>query len=404
MSDKTSQTTEEELLDQTFGPLEEGLGDDPETIDKELKEKGKKKNSNMLIYAAGGVVAVSLVGYVLLGGQEQQVPQQPVAPVSSITPPVTASSPVASPTYTEPVQNESFLANQNLAGNPLAGERLNEEMINNPNISNNVFGQQAPVQPAMPVEQNMPDFMSDLQKNQPQQAYVPPAQQDNGTFYQPNSPVFPVNPGSTTNEISGNVMGQDNSPTRTPSYENNLVQTELVQQLQQMFEKQTSEIKGSIDEINTSVVDVTKRVEVLENKLDKTSEEQKEINKSLDERLAKLESGLQTKELAKVEDKKATPAKPVVKKAAPAPKKATPKKATPTKTEVLVDKSKVQARKAPARATGGTKIHSIFAGRVWTRNADGSLSTFVAGERLNGEVIKSVEMDSIIMESGRVIK
>ncbi len=342
MSDKTSQTTEEELLDQTFGPFDEALTseDTPQTIEKEFSDKGKKKSSNMLIYAAGGVAAVAIVGYVLMNGQEQPIQQQSVAPVANVNP-----APVEPEQIQEEVVQESFLTNQNLNGNPLAGERVNEEMILNPN--NNVFGGQvAPIQPATsPVEMNTPDFMQDLQQNQP--VFVPPMQ-DSNVYFQPPAPVapmIPMNQGQMMTETITSVAPVISNP----SYENNLVQTELVQQLQQMFEKQTSEIKGSIEEINTSVVEVTKRVEVLENKLDKTTEEQKEINKSLDERLAKLESGLQTKEVAKAETKSA--AKPAVKaaakKATPAPaRKATTKtrKATPAKSEVLVDKSKVQAK------------------------------------------------------------
>lgn len=389
MSDKTSQTTEEELLDQTFGPFDEALtGEDtPQTIEKELTDKGKKKSSNMLIYAGGGLAAVAVVGYVLMSGQEDYVVQQPVDQVVNVAPIQSAPIQPAQPAQVQQeVVQESFLANQNLNGNPLAGERLNEELVINPNAGNVFGGQVSPPVSAMnPHSMTEPDFMKDLQNNQQ-------------IYFQPSVPVTP-NQEQMVNETITSVAPVVN----TPSYENNLVQKELVQQLQQMFEKQTNDIKGSIEEINTSVVEVTKRVDVLESKLDKATEDQKEINKSLDERLAKLESGLQTKEIAKVEEKPAPKAAP--KKANPAPaKKATPRKAAPVKSEVLVDKSKVQTQKAPVRAKGGTKIHSIFAGRVWTRNADGSLSTFVAGERLNGEVIKSIEVDSIIMESGRVIK
>lgn len=430
MSDKTSQRTQEEMLDQTFGQYDDEMTtqtEDPQTVEQQITGKDKKKNSNILIYAVGGLAAVGVVGYVLLSGQSvpvenQQVAVAPVAPVNTTeTKEVeVAINQIPSPNTsnnTTVLPQGNFLANQNIVGTPLAGERVNEQLDR---------AQIAPVAPAQEeVVEETPSpnpFGQTTEITEGQSQQIP----SGPPLLPPNSPPLPEL------EMNGNVLVLPTIPdsinqtilpsfptqVESPSIANNLVQTELVSQLQKMFEKQTLEIKDSIGEIDKKVVS-------LEQELNKATKEQKDINKSLEERLAKLESGKQTKDVNeesktaadKAEEKKEVkPApkpkpkpKPVAKPAPkPKPKPVAKPKRANKGSDVLVDKSSTRQRTSKnrnAQPRADVKIHSIFSGRVWTRNADGSLSTFTVGERLpNGEVIKQVGSDRIITTSGRVIR
>lgn len=434
MSDKTSQRTQEEMLDQTFGQYDDEMTtqtEDPQTVEQQITGKDKKKNSNILIYAVGGLAAVGVVGYVLLSGQSvpvenQQVAVAPVAPVAPVNTTETTEVEVAinqtpSPNpsnNTTVLPQENFLANQNIVGTPLAGERVNEQLDR---------AQVAPAKEEV-VEQtpasNPFGQTTGITGGQSQQIISGPP------LLPPNSPplpelemngdvlVLPTINDSINDSINQTILPSFPTQVESPSIANNLVQTELVSQLQKMFEKQTLEIKDSIGEIDKKVVS-------LEQELNKATKEQKDINKSLEERLAKLESGQQTKDVneeSKTAEDKAEEKKEVKPEVKPAPKpkpvaKPTPKPkpkpvAKPKRankgSDVLVDKSSTRQRTSQnrnAKPRADVKIHSIFSGRVWTRNADGSLSTFTVGERLpNGEVIKQVGSDRIITTSGRVIR
>lgn len=355
-------------------------GDNPQTVAPEQKEK-KKSSDNKKIYYIGGVLAVGVVGYMfakpfLFPEQAIQQPvsapvvQQPVVPTQQpqVAPPVQQVTPPVSAPVDSAATN--FLTGQ--SGNPLAGNRA---------VQNASEGVQAPVvQPTIPpVQQVVPQTQPPVVN-----VNVPSAPVNGSTITVAQVPVSPVDLNSTTKSVVESQAGSGN----------NIVQKALVEELKGMFEQQTKEIKGSIDAVGD-------RVTVVEKAITK----QEEINKSLDERLAKLEAGKTTKEeVAKVESKP---------KAAPAPAKKTyqapVRKAKPESSDVLVDKSVAKAPVAvPARtsAPNNIQIHSVFAGRVWIKNPDSSLSTYVAGERLpTGEVIQRVDDASgQIITNRRTIK
>lgn len=118
MSDKTSQRTEEEMLDQTFVgydeemtvQTEDGAKDSGGAAAAPVDAAAKKKNQNLMLAGVVGVAALGILGFKFLGGNNsapqpvqepmQQAPQQqaqaPVtAPVAATTEPVQVPVPVA---------------------------------------------------------------------------------------------------------------------------------------------------------------------------------------------------------------------------------------------------------------------------------------------------------------------
>lgn len=398
MTDKRTndRTREEEMMDATFDSFDDDMGTQTqeETVESNAKEeKPKTKGSdNKKLFLLVGGAAVLVVGYMfakpfIFGSDPQPQPAQPVAVNQpQVAPPVNNNVgngqpvPVQTPNPVNPTPNPllpannqidpaaaNFLTGPNSGQNPLAGNRTVENM---PQPTQPVVT--PPVQVQQPVVNPVPVQQPQVTINTPTPVVVENTSPSNVT----------VTPTPSTNVGNGN----------------NVVQAALIDELKGMFEKQTKEIKGSIDAVGD-------RVSVLE----KSAEEQKEVNKSIEERLAKLEAGQTTKE--EVEKAKAAETKKVA--AAPAKKpvyKAPARKPAPQKakeSDVLVDKSETP-RQAPVRATpqNNIQIHSVFAGRVWIKNADSSLSTYVAGEKLpTGEVIQRVD-DSRgeIVTNRRVIK
>lgn len=383
MTDKRTndRTQEEEMMDNTFDSFDDDMATQTqsETVDSNAKEEKPKakSSSNKTLFLLVGGAAVLVVGYMfakpfIFGGDPQ--PAQPVAvnqpqPTQPVvnngngqTPPIQVQQPVTpTPNPLAPANNQidpaaaSFLTGQNSGQNPLAGNRTVENMQQ----------QNPPVQVQQPVVT-------------PPVVVPTPVQQPQVVVNTPNPVVVENTPSNVT--VTPNNVNVGNG--------NNVVQAALIDELKGMFEKQTKEIKGSIDAVGD-------RVSVLE----KSAEEQKDVNKSIEERLAKLEAGQTTKE--EVEKAKAAETKKVASAPAPAKKpvyKAPARKPAPQKakeSDVLVDKSETPKRvQTPVRAApqNNIQIHSVFAGRVWIKNADSSLSTYVAGEKLpTGEVIQRVD-------------
>ena len=90
------------------------------------------------------------------------------------------------------------------------------------------------------------------------------------------------------------------------------------------------------------------------------------------------------------------------------------KSAKPSYTEeVLVDKTNVVSK--PVERTNKAveseittsslpdyKVHSIFSGRVWLKNSDGTLATYQEGERLpSGELIKKINTETFSVETDK---
>lgn len=390
MSNNTSQRTEEEMLDQTFQGYDQEMTVDtesPETVENTKPSTEKKKDSSTKYIVGAGVVAfVVVLGWLVLGGKS--APQQPnntnnnaqnnqtannnVAPTNvapTPTPVVAPTQPVQNntlnnvtqPNNVKPVQadpNNNFLAGQGNAINSLA----------NPNNT--------------PVA--APNDVT------PTPVVTTPI---NG-----NTPVTPINAPVITPDVNPNAVISPNPAVVGATTGNNVVQQALVDQLKMMFEQQTKEIKSSVEQVGNRVSDIEKDLA-----------SQKEATKSIEERLAKLEAGKSTKTTVStntttvaVKPKKVYH-KPVIVR----------REATSETTEIINNRNGREARdvlvdksvdKTPVFSD--IQIHSIYAGRAWTKNKDGSLSTFSAGDRLpSGEIIKRIDDEKgQIVTDKRVIK
>jgi hypothetical protein len=161
-------------------------------------------------------------------------------------------------------------------------------------------------------------------------------------------------------------------------------------------------------------------------KIEKSLDEQKEFNKSIEERLSKLEAGKSTKITTKTSNEltqssentsssgtKSNDVKPI-NKIIRKPviirnTKHVVKKNTEVEDEdIIVDKSFIKIKpeiKKTEPEYPKIEIYSVYSGRIWTKNSDGTLSTFTVGDRLpTGEVIKKIdeEKETIITDK-RVI-
>ena len=405
MSEKTSQKTEEEMLDQTFGGYDEEMTaqtEDPQTAAPAAQGEKKKSNQNLIIFGAGGIAALGVLGWMFMKGTPAPQPTPPVAQTQTSTQPVTPPQPASAPVaQVAPVQ-----ADVN-ASAPVAGNNPTPN-VNGTNTNTNSNDAAAANflsnQPNNPMAGNKQ--VDTTQTNQPANSTVNPVASTTAPDASSTSSVNSVAP-ATTPAVSNVPNTVTNTPAVSPASVapvagNNAVQQALVDQLRQMFDQQTKEIKSSVDQVGNRVTDLEKAVA-----------DQKNVNKSIEDRLAKLEAGKPTKVASSGTTDSAstdtTPkeTKPVVKTKKVYHRHTIVRRVVKEKTlendqNVLVDKS--SERSAPVY--GDVRIHSVYAGRVWIKNKDGSLSTYASGERLpDGEVIRRIDDDKAqIITDKRVIR
>jgi type II secretory pathway component PulM len=161
----------------------------------------------------------------------------------------------------------------------------------------------------------------------------------------------------------------------------------VVEELKSMFDQQTNEFRMVLTDIDGRVTNLEGNIA-----------EQKQINTKVDERLVALEKG----------KSKRTTSNSVVGNQV---KRSVAKKATVVKKEdavfkeanVLVDKaSESQKTKIEENSLAQINLHSIYGGRIWVKNSDGSLSTFSAGDKLpTGETIKSIDDEKFEVKTNK---
>lgn len=376
MSTKSQKT--EDMLDQTFANFDtEVTGAEtqqPSGGKSNSNESGKK--TNMMLFIGAGVAAVLSVGYLfVVKPMLEPAPQQEIkksvkplaaAPEAEPTPPVNpmdqaqAAAPESAPTNlpVDPLAIANANANAN-ATDPLA--QANQGAITDPAAQVN----QAQVVPANPTVDPT------AQVNQAQVVPTAPVNQ-------PTAPVKSEAPIATAPVAGANVQS-----------------VAVVDELKSMFDKQSNEFKTVLTDIDTRV-----------GGLESAVSEQKNVNNAFDQRITALESGAKP---VVNQVKKSSVAKSTIVRAK---KKASVAKQEKIDAAVLVDKStdnkpkaeKVEKTEKAALAT--VAVHSIYAGRLWVKNNDGSLSTFSAGEKLpTGEVIKSIDDENFsVTTDKRVIK
>ena len=344
MSDKTSQRTEEEMLDQTFVGY-----DDEMTVQTEDGSKNdgkaavatapvKKTNQNLLIYGVMGVAAVVVIVWkFVLGGHPQPQPQDQ-APAQVVQ------------QQQQAVQNPATTVAAVTVPDPVA----------------------VPAQPQV-VAASAPTDKSP----------VDPASQymgDNNTMPKlPDAATTPVKPEVKTINVEKVPAVTASNAEASSSNE------KLLAQFQDMLDK---------------------KYDPKFDKIEKAIDAQKDVNKSIEERLARLEAGKTTKQVAvkpvvkadetttDSNDVKAVK-KIIVRKPIMIKHTTVTSKAKSDDGDVVIDRTSVKSKPEIQKIEPvypSIEIHSIYSGRVWTKNSDGTLSTYSIGDKLStGEVIKKID-------------
>lgn len=347
MSDKTSQRTEEEMLDQTFVGYDEEMTVQTEDSAKDTgaaaptDTAAKKKNQNLLVYGAMGLAALGFLGYKFLGPgnpapQPTSEPIQQTAQQAPVQAPVPVTPQVAAVT-TEPVP--------------------------------------VPVPVVVPT-QVVPNVTQAVSA-----PIVDPVAQYTGNTTNASLPQLELKPDTKPEvkpEVQVPVVVAANAEATTS---NDKLLAQFESMLERKYDPKFSKIEKSLDE-------------------------QKDVNKSIEERLARLEAGKSTKavksndssEANRSEVKEPKVVKKIVRKPIVIRHKAESHVNKVVKSEdgeVLIDRSSMKTKPEIQRIEPvypKVEIHSVYSGRIWTKNADGTLSTFAVGDKLpTGEVIKKID-------------
>jgi hypothetical protein len=391
MSDKKSQNTEEEMLEQTFVGYDEEMTVQTEDNTKDnasstsVDTAVKKKNQNLLIFGAMGVAAVGFLGFKFLNSgnpAQQQSIQEPIQTQQQVQPPVVQPQPPVVQPQPPVVQPQA------VASNPVAATT---EPVTVP----------API-PINPVQSTIK-----VENQTISTSAVDSIAKYNGNT---NNVSLPKNDTKieTKSEVNPEVKKVNIEKTEAVTAYNaeaNSNNEKLLAQFQEMLDK---------------------KYDPKFEKIEKSLDEQKEFNKSIEERLSKLEAGKSTKITTKTSNEltqssentsssgtKSNDVKPI-NKIIRKPviirnTKHVVKKNTEVEDEdIIVDKSFIKIKpeiKKTEPEYPKIEIYSVYSGRIWTKNSDGTLSTFTVGDRLpTGEVIKKIdeEKETIITDK-RVI-
>ena len=384
MSTKSQKT--EDMLDQTFANF------DTEVTGAETQQaSGGKSNSNeagkktnMMLFIGAGVAAVLSIGYLFV--IKPMLEPAPMQPVQSNAVKPLAAAPEVTPTPT-PAVDPLAQPNQAQATDPMAQPtdplaQPNQVQATDPMAQPNQAQATDPM--AQPNQVQVTDPMA--QPNQVQ-ATDPMAQAN-----QVQATANPVAP--TPTPVAATPVNQPVAvKAETPVAGANVHSVAVVDELKSMFDKQSSEFKTVLTDIDT-------RVGGLENAIN----EQKNVNSGFDQRITALEG----KKPVVSQPRKASAAKSTVVRAK---KKASVAKSVKNDAAVLVDNSADKPKaekveKAEKSSLANVAVHSIYSGRLWVKNNDGSLSTYSAGEKLpTGEVIKSIDDENFsVTTDKRVIK
>jgi hypothetical protein len=375
------------------------------------KVKAKASSSNTIIFIAMGVAAVGFVGYefvlpMFMGNHPQQ------NNVSKINPSK------VSPASQIGQNNNTNLPNKNIVNSsenmPANNSSLQNSSSNNVNISNNNSNQVNLNGPAASfldgnkngnsapnvAANNNPQPTSNTQDAQSSSSIQ--TNENNSSLALSNNATKPVKENNPTNSSGLNNVDKNTTLTTVNQADANPndQQINVVDHLQKMFDEQNQSFKNSLTDLDS-------RVSALED----ANKNQQKINQDFNQRISHLEEinhikseklmSFQKDDHKVVEEKHKEYVKHVVKHyhyVKPSMKK----EEHVQHSDILINKRNIEAPKKVEKETKEVtdlkplKIYSIYSGRVWVKNSNGTLSTYTAGDRLpTGEIIKKVDNDKL---------
>ncbi len=385
MSTKNSQKTED-MLDQTFANFDTQVtGMDAQTGDAggqgnkgEPTGGAKKKSSNTVLFIAAGVAAIAVVGYLFvlkpMMAEPEYTPPPMAAKQNNQPKPEAPKAPEAQPVAEAP----QVPVVPNVAEAPKAPE-VPAAVPQMPNLPGaNVSVPQVPAVPNVAEAPQVP-----VVPTVPNVAEAPKAPEV------PAVPQMPVVP-DLTKAVDPKVNAA------------NSTSVAAVEELKSLFDAQTSEFRTVLSDIDMKLTGIESNVQ-----------KQNEINSKVEERLTALESGKKSSVVKKAESKKedesdkAVVVKKVVKPVKKVVKSEPTVKNAASDSEVLVDKSSSVVTKKEVKASlPEVNVYSVYGGRVWVKNADGSLSTYSVGDEIvAGEKIKNINDETFeVVTNKRSIK
>lgn len=377
MTDKHSSRTEDEILEQTFAGVDTQMTDF-NTQSHDGKESGGAKaavgakktslSSNKILYIAGGIAVVGVVGYMGLKTmlvqpppmQAQQIAAAPIEPIVAPAEPIVA---LADP------------------GAIIDGGQQQLPQIVIPGTDNAVLNHLAANIGMDNQVQAIPNIAGAVDAAIQNQGAVVDA---TATAAATAASAVVAGAAASLNQIQvGGVATAATVP--------------VVDDLKAMFEQQTREFRSILTANDT-------RISTVEGAIGK----QENINRDFRNRLTALENRRQ------VTARPASQAqRPCTERSTQAPvanrdaqrdsgaaSVATTSRVTGNEREQVLIDNREHRQPQPVQAEASRseanltqfRVHSIFNGRIWLRNADSSLSTFAVGDRLpTGEVIKEID-------------
>ena len=386
MANKTK-TTEDHMIEQTFENFDNEItgsqSDQTQMtgITQEPSANEKKKNTYNLLFIAGGATFLALGGYFFLvkdsGNQNRPVAKkvEAIQEATNNTPPAaTASEPVKTG---ESSAAEKYLGGQTIkADQPVAAASTPAVVDPLAQLQQNAANNQVQVAPGKPM------IIDGVSINPPK--------------FNPND-VMQQNASNGNKTGSVAVMNNMGLAPTQQSKSNQSVDTVVAQ----VANPQTTEVNALTQQTdeNKKFVDILESINAKFGTVEKIWEEQKVVNTKVDERLTALEKAVLGKKtvsnVAKVSTGKSNVAR-----------RNTNVRRNTSDHNVLIDKSggrRTSSQNVQEQDNNQKlEIRSTYGGRIWTKNEDGSLSTFTVGDKLpNGEIIRRIDDENFTVSTNK---
>lgn len=406
MANNTDRT--EDMVDQTFDVDNEITNatqfteEQTQLKEKPVNTKVNTKSSNAIIFIGVGVAAVAMIGYefvlpMFLGNHAPKNNVNKINPVNSSIGQIKSSN------------SNSNLSNKNLANSnnvPASSSSAQSPNVANVSVPNNPVNLNSPAASFLDGNKNgntnAPNNISSTNTTSNNE-------QNNNLGLAPNNqknvaPLDESNTSNQNNQLANALNTQQNSNmpnnNRIKANENlNNQQLNVVDNLQKMFEKQNESFKNSLTDLDS-------RVSALED----SNKEQAKVNQEFNQRISKLEKlnhlkveNYKNLDTSKMNEEKHQPIKHFIKHDENRVIRHVAKEEKHVNnSNVLINKRNMKPiqkeveQKQESVSLQPLHIYSIYSGRVWIKNSNGSLSTYSVGDRLpTGEIIKKVDNDKL---------